>query len=177
MVDVISLYPSMAELHNISFDTANCECCRDNPDARIPEQISMMLNSDLDNRNNKKDYWIRKRSEGIFPRKLRIFKEERIRQKGLGNSVKQFALKIIINGGYGVFGSRFFKYRDLWVAELITTLAKTQEIAEDMGFHVAYGDTDSLFIDLDPDKQIDSNIVDGYISNFKEMCNKHLELM
>jgi DNA polymerase elongation subunit (family B) len=87
----------------------------------------------------------------VFPKKLRLFKNERIRQKELGNSVKQLALKILINGGYGVFGSKFFKYRDLRVAELITaygryTLTKMQEIAEEMGLHVVYGDTDSLFM-------------------------------
>jgi DNA polymerase family B len=124
VVDVVSLYPSMVVLHNISFDTINCECCRDNLEARIPEQISMLLNSNLDSRNDKRDYWICKRSEGVFPRKLRLFKEERIRQKELGNSVKQLALKILINGGYGVFGSRFFKYRDLRVAELITAYGR-----------------------------------------------------
>ena len=35
VVDVISLYPSMAILHNISFDTVNCECCKDDPNAKI----------------------------------------------------------------------------------------------------------------------------------------------
>jgi DNA polymerase I len=139
----------------------------------------MMLNSDLENRNNNRNYWICRRTEGIFPKKLRLFKNERIRQKELGNSVKQLALKILINGGYGVFGSRFFKYRDLRVAELITaygryTLTKMQEIAQEMGLQVAYGDTDSLFIDLDLGKQRDSNIINGYVSEFKEKCKKHL---
>jgi DNA polymerase I len=180
VVDVVSLYPSMAVLHNISFDTINCECCRDNLDARIPDQISMLLNSDLDDRINKRDYWICKRSEGIFPKKLRLFKEERIRQKELGNSVKQLALKILINGGYGVFGSRFFKYRDLRVAELITaygryTLTKMQEIAKEMGLRVVYGDTDSLFIDLNLDKQM-NNSINRYILEFKEKCRKLLRI-
>lgn len=173
VIDVVSLYPSMAILHNISFDTVNCECCRYNPDAKISGQISMILNSDLEISNSKRDYWICKQSEGIFPKKLRLFKEERIRQKELGNSVKQLALKILINGGYGV-------YRNLRVAELITaygrhTLTRMQEIAEEMGLRVVYGDTDSLFIDLDLEKQtINTNIINGYISEFKEKCKKHL---
>jgi len=33
-----------------------------------------------------------------------------------GDDVKQLALKILINGGYGVFGSRYFKYYDFRVA-------------------------------------------------------------
>jgi DNA polymerase I len=50
-----------------------------------------------------------------------------------------------------------------------------QEIAEEMGLRVVYGDTDSLFIDLDLDKQmVNSNIINGYISEFKEKCRKRL---
>jgi hypothetical protein len=46
-----------------------------------------------------------------------IFKEERVRQKKLGNGVKQLGLKILINGGYGLFGSPAFKYADLvWLS-------------------------------------------------------------
>ena|SRR5215207_7314244 len=29
VVDVASLYPTIAILHNISFDTVNCQCCKD----------------------------------------------------------------------------------------------------------------------------------------------------
>ena len=77
--------------------------------------------------------------EGAFPKKLKIFKEERLRQKKLGNHVKQLALKILINGGYGVFGSQYFKYYDPRVAELITaygryTISKMKDIAKGYGF-------------------------------------------
>ena len=34
VVDVVSLYPSVAILHNISFDTVNCACCIDREDAK-----------------------------------------------------------------------------------------------------------------------------------------------
>jgi DNA polymerase, archaea type len=188
VVDVISLYPTMAVLYNISFDTVNCECCRDDPIAKISSEISSMINSDP-NMKDKKEYWICKKTEGIFPKKLRLFKEERIRQKELGNMIKQMALKILINGGYGVFGSRFFKYQDQRVAELITaygryTLTKMQEFAEEMGLNVIYGDTDSLFIDTNCGKteivrsqistQVSDNITAELISKFKAECNKRL---
>ena len=188
VVDVISLYPSMAVLHNISFDTVNCECCKNDPDVKMPCEVTNMFNLDS-NRKDKKVYWICKKTEGIFPRKLRLFKEERIRQKELGNKVKQLALKILINGGYGVFGSKFFKYYDPRVAELITaygryTLTKMQEIAEEMGLKVIYGDTDSLFIDTNYNKteivrsqtnsQASNNRIAELISKFKAECNKRL---
>ena len=64
--------------------------------------------------------------------------EERLKQKKLGNNVIQLALKILINGGYGVFGNHYFKYYDPRVAELITaygrhTLSKMQDIAHKYG--------------------------------------------
>lgn len=190
VVDVISLYPSMAILYNISFDTVNCECCSGDQNARIPCEISNMVNLGSD----KKDYCICKRTEGIFPKKLRLFKDERIRQKQSGNTVKQLALKILINGGYGVFGSRFFKYYDPRVAELITaygryTLTKMQEIAKEMGLNVVYGDTDSLFIDICINNcdgcntenagsrtitQVNNNTITKQVSKFKEECNVRL---
>ena len=195
VVDVISLYPSMAILNNISFDTVNCECCKDNQDARIPCEIDNMFNSYSGSEGREsKNYWICKRVEGVFPKKLSLFKDERIRQKQSGNTVKQLALKILINGGYGVFGNRFFKYYNPRVAELITaygryTLAKMQEIAKEMGLNVVYGDTDSLFIETGINKydgcntestgsrtvtQINNNTITEQVSKFKEECNRRL---
>lgn len=65
VVDVVSLYPSMAILYNLSFDMVNCACCISRQDARIPAEV-------ID-----KGYWICKQKEGAFPKKLREFKEER----------------------------------------------------------------------------------------------------
>jgi DNA polymerase, archaea type len=139
LVDVVSLYPSMAILNNISFDTVNCTCCMNKEDAKVPPDV-------ID-----KGYWICKQWEGAFPKKLREFKEERVRQKRLGNEVKQLGLKILINGGYGLFGSPAFKYADVRVAELVTafgrsTLRSMRDMAASLGFEVVAGDTDSLFL-------------------------------
>ncbi len=158
VVDVISLYPSMAILHNISFDTVNCICCKDREDAKVPSKI---IN---------KDYWVCKQKEGAFPTKLKEFKAERIRQKQLGNNIKQQGLKILINGGYGLFGNKDFKYSDVRVAELITAygrdiLSTMQEIAKSLGFEVVAGDTDSLFLHGDAD-----------ISKFIAQCKEKLHV-
>lgn len=40
VVDVTSLYPTMAILHNISFDTVNCECCKNDLQTRITEYFT-----------------------------------------------------------------------------------------------------------------------------------------
>jgi DNA polymerase, archaea type len=167
VVDVASLYPSMAVLHNVSFDTVNCQCCKDNPDARIPVDI-------IKGCVIEKEYHICKLKEGAFSKKLRLFREERLKQKKLGNQIKQLALKILINGGYGVFGNYYFKYYDPRVAELITaygryTLSKMQEIATTVGFKVVYGDTDSLFLNY----MNISNTTEA-ILKFQQECNKQL---
>jgi DNA polymerase elongation subunit (family B) len=47
-----------------------------------------------------------------------------VRQKRLGNEIKQLDLKILINSGYGLFGSPAFKYADVRVAELITAYGR-----------------------------------------------------
>jgi DNA polymerase elongation subunit (family B) len=170
VADVTSLYPSTAILHNISFDTVNCECCKDNSNCRINEEITKDCRIE-------KEYWICREKQGAFPQKLRIFKEERLKQKSLGNQVKQLALKILINGGYGVFGSKYFKYYDPRVAELITaygryTLTKMQEIARNMGFEIVYGDTDSLFLRNRFENGESSK--EELVSRFTEECNKQL---
>lgn len=67
------------------------------------------------------------------------------------HKIKDRGLKILINGGYGVFGYPGFKYYDKRVAELITaygrhTLRYMQQLAEKHGFEIVAGDTDSLFL-------------------------------
>ena len=64
----------------------------------------------------------------------------------------QLALKNLINGRYGLFGSEFFPYSDYRVAELTTaygrrTLQYMQYIAKKVyDFEIIYGDTDSIFV-------------------------------
>jgi len=140
----------MAILYNISFDTVNCSCCKDDSEARIDKQI-------IQDCVIEKEYWICRLKVGSFPKKLKVFKEERINQKKAGNKVKQLALKILINGGYGVFANDYFKYHDKRVAELITahgryTLNIMEQTAISHGFEVIAGDTDSLFLHSNFDK-------------------------
>jgi DNA polymerase elongation subunit (family B) len=172
LVDVTSLYPTMTILHNLSFDTINCKCCEGDLQRRLAKDITKDCKIE-------KEYWICKQNQGAFPKKLKIFKEERLRQKKLGNRVKQLALKILINGGYGVFGSKYFKYYDPRVAELITAygryiIFKMKDIAQNMGFEIVYGDTDSLFLHYRKEKADISPSVGEYISKFKEECSKQL---
>lgn len=103
---------------------------------------------------------------------MKVFKEERLKQKKLGNNSKQLALKILINGAYGCFGFAGFAYYDPRVAELITaygrqTLSKMQDTASNLGFQIIYGDTDSLFLHDAPKESL---------SRFKDSCNRDLDI-
>jgi DNA polymerase elongation subunit (family B) len=93
-------------------------------------------------------------------------------------------LKILINGGYGVFGSQYFEYYDPRVAELITaygryTISRMKDIAKNLGFEIVYGDTDSLFLhhnnNNDGNEDADLSLTaEATLSKFKEECNKQL---
>jgi DNA polymerase I len=63
----------------------------------------------------------------------------------------QQALKVFINGSYGVFGSPNFPLFCLPVAESTTgigqySIKQTIKKSEDLGIEVLYGDTDSVFL-------------------------------
>ena len=45
--DVGSMYPTMSHVHNISSETINCNCCKDDPAAKIPNDVMKMINDDL----------------------------------------------------------------------------------------------------------------------------------
>jgi DNA polymerase elongation subunit (family B) len=154
VVDVASLYPTMAINYNISPDTVNRECCRNDPAARVREEVLQEINKDLLREQKIKqprDYWICRHTKGIFSELQQEFRDIRLYYKKNKDKSKADALKILINSGYGVFGNEYFEYADYRVADIIAgygrfTLNKMKEIAESFGFKIIYGDTDSLFL-------------------------------
>ena len=98
VVDAASLYPTIGIHYNLSFDTINCKCCRNNPRAKVKLGDAFFKGCKFISKNK---CWICQKREGAFPTKLKIFRKERLQQKRLGNKAKQLALKILINGGYG----------------------------------------------------------------------------
>jgi DNA polymerase elongation subunit (family B) len=160
--DAQSLYPTVAILFNLSFDTINCECCVGDKDANIINLPFYEYAKDCIYVNRDTD-WICKRRIGAFKNRLSVFKEERLKQKVLGNKSKQMALKILINGGYGIFGhhQNNYPYYDPRVAELVTAagrymLSQMQDTAHrDYGFDIIYGDTDSIFLSNTTEKSLE----------------------
>ncbi|MDN5846554.1 MAG: hypothetical protein L0H53_09810 [Candidatus Nitrosocosmicus sp.] len=79
---------------------------------------------------------------------------------------------IIINSGYGVFGSPNFKYYDPSLAEIVTalgrqTLLRIKKVSEDMNFTILYGDSDSIFCN----NIYDRNAINLFIDKCKQELN------
>jgi DNA polymerase elongation subunit (family B) len=182
--DVKGLYPTVMMLHNLSFETVCCNCCRDNPVARVSQEIMVSINETLRNKIKSKEayesekrserYWICRRNRGAIPTMLTKFKQERDHYRASGNESMSQALKVMMNSIYGLFGSDgIFGFQDYRVAELVTAFARVKllemkEIAnKQFGMNIIYGDTDSIFVSA-IDKENHNESVDSFITACKQ---------
>ena len=73
------------------------------------------------------------------------------------------AVKVILNGTYGVLGAEAFQLYCLPVAESVTAVGRyiiqeTKKFTESLDLQVVYGDTDSLYV-VNPSKEQQSKII------------------
>lgn len=151
--DFRSLYPSIIVTHNVDLTTLVKGRTRDSPpdldvhftttkEGFIPSVLNRILDRRLD-------------------AKKRMQKAEDPVEKKMLN-VTQNALKIIANSFYGYMGYPRARWYKKECAESVTSYArmytkKVMKIAEEeFGFKVVYGDTDSLFMVVPPDKKKDA---------------------
>ena len=175
LFDVSSLYPTMMRIHNISPETVNCSCCENNPEARVPEEVMDIINRWLVSPLNKMKYsdetrrpftyWICLKRKGIVPQLIEELIKLKRQYKEEGNEAMEYAVKILINGFYGLFGDEHFRYSNYIVSELTTsfgkiTLGRMEALAIEHSLKVIYGDTDSLFLTDARD--------DEHINHFKQ---------
>jgi len=147
VMDFASLYPSIIKEYNLSYETVLC-----------PHK------DDEDNLVKGTPYHICTHKMGIFAYVVGFFRDIRVKyfkpksgdknltekQRGYYQTIQQ-ALKVFINGSYGVFGSQNFPLFCLPVAESTTgigqySIKQTINKAEQLGVEVLYGDTDSVFL-------------------------------
>ncbi|MBD3198362.1 MAG: DNA-directed DNA polymerase I [Candidatus Lokiarchaeota archaeon] len=156
VMDFSSLYPTIIKEYNLSYETVQCphQDCIDNMPKGIP-------------------YHVCNHKMGIFAYVVGFLRDVRVKYfkpKSYDQSLTQKrrdyyttiqqALKVFINGAYGVFGSRNFPLFCLPVAESTTgigqySIKKTIEKSESMGVDVLYGDTDSVFLANPSPKQME----------------------
>ncbi|MFX1365360.1 MAG: DNA-directed DNA polymerase I [Promethearchaeota archaeon] len=147
VMDFASLYPSIIKEYNLSYETVLC-----------PHK------DDEDNLVKGTPYHICTKKMGIFAYVVGFFRDIRVKyfkpkssDKSLTEKKRSYyhtiqqALKVFINGSYGVFGSQNFPLFCLPVAESTTSIGQysikqTIKKSEDIGVKVLYGDTDSVFL-------------------------------
>jgi DNA polymerase, archaea type len=172
-LDVKGMHPTIAIEHNVSFETVNCRCCKDNHAARIPVEVMNEINQRLNKKglaSRTETYWLCKLRKGAFPTKLRrliserelyqqkiqeeLAKPKEEQQQELINYYKarQLAVKLLANSGYGAFAQKEFAYSDYRVSEIITGYGriihkKMEQMGfEHYGFQTVFGFTDSIFV-------------------------------
>ncbi|MCD6466156.1 hypothetical protein J7L27_07325, partial [Candidatus Bathyarchaeota archaeon] len=144
-LDFKSLYPTLMLKHNISGETVNCECCKDDGE-RIPEL----------------GYHVCKRWRGIVPRAIELPLKKRMRYKELIKETRDGrlrtlyrsrsdALKWILVTAFGYLGYRNAKFGSREAHLAVCALArdvllKAIRIAEENGFEVIHGIVDSLWV-------------------------------
>lgn len=177
--DITSLYPTMIINNNISFETTDCVCCPDNPDAKVSQEI--FENNSTINRH------LCLKHRGILAKQIVDYMNKRIEYKQKAKDAERInnseqareckitsdTYKILINSAYGQLGHKFSKYENVNAAELVTrygrySIKKCVEIAEKMfKWNVIYGDTDSIFA---------INIQKDEIKPFIDACKSQLNV-
>lgn len=155
VLDFASLYPSIIKVYNLSYDTINCphEECKDN---RIPGTT----------------HWVCKKRKGLTSltigslRDLRVkYYKKMARSEGLSKDERNLykvisqSLKVILNASYGVMGAETFPLYCLPVADATAALGRyviksTINKCRELGIHVIYSDTDSVFLEKPSEEQI-----------------------
>jgi DNA polymerase, archaea type len=167
------MYPAIAIDHNISFETVNCQCCENYPEAKVSSEVMNEINNSLlqlQKEIKSRPYWICNRRQGAFPAKLQELIAERAKyqvllteeknklaeqkdlQKIIQYDARQIALKLLANAGYGAFAREDFDFSDYRVSELITGYGRVihkqlEKMAlEKYGLETIFGFTDSIFV-------------------------------
>lgn len=144
-LDFVSMYPSIMVQHNVSPETVNCRCCRNEA---VPEL----------------KYTICEKREGIVPATLRplverrsFYKKEKKRLKSLGDARwrtydhRQNALKWMLVTCFGYLGYKNARFGKIEAHESVNafsreTILRAKEIAEARGYRFLHAIVDCMWL-------------------------------
>ncbi len=94
------------------------------------------------------------RERGILPEIISELWEAREQAKKRKDAIASQAIKTTMNGFYGALGNPTCRYHNLMLSNAITGFGQhfinmTANLLREKGYTVIYGDTDSIFVDLD----------------------------
>lgn len=193
VLDLTSLYPSDMITWNISTETTYWY------DEKEPEGEYINIpwvpsdRGDFDQSDVRFDVmWSDLSTEGIIPKYLKRLFPQRDERKAERDQYdpgddlydvwdrKQYAVKVLMNSFYGVSSNDHWRLGKHGLGDAITsaaryTLWQGKEIAEDEGFHVHYGDTDSIMIQLvSPEKGKEAALTRG--EELEERVNSGIDI-
>ncbi|MFP4402130.1 MAG: DNA polymerase domain-containing protein [Candidatus Nanoarchaeia archaeon] len=118
------------------------------------------------------------KKRGILPTILQELFQERVRAKSESNSVKSHALKITMNSFYGSMASPKSRYYNKHLAEAITAfgrecLVQAKTFLESLNMSVIYGDTDSVFVQMEFSNNSSSTQKLKEIKQIEKKINTH----
>lgn len=198
VLDLKSLYPSSIISCNISRETKTDD---PHPDVIVPDMPLNEENVPGHSITENDVSWSKEdgaqgftlEQEGVMPKYIKLLFKERRKMKDIRNEFdpedegydvwdnKQRAVKVIMNSFFGVSDNPYFRLSDHGMGGYITGVSryvtwKGVQIAEDMGYEVAYGDTDSIMIELaDPDEDVDEEEVISRGHELEEAINDEMD--
>jgi len=113
--------------------------------------------------------------KGILPEIIESLGKERDLAKKEKDDIKSYAIKIIMNSFYGVLANPSCRFYSLEMGNAITSFARetikeTATMISGEGYDVLYGDTDSVFVDMQTESLNDSKTKGDKIAS---QINKH----
>lgn len=152
-IDFSQMYPSIMDLHNLSPETVNCDCCQENQAAPVVPETGMrvcvqrrgVVSDALKHILERRAYYKKKIKSGN-PAEREMYEP------------RQNSLKWMLVTSFGYLGYRNAKFGRIESHESVTAIGRekillAKEIAEENGFLVLHAITDCLFIKEDPDEQ------------------------
>ncbi len=121
-----------------------------------------------------------RKEEGILSGMLERLWAARDEIKKQNDSMGSYAIKVVMNSMFGVMANPVFRFHSIEMANAITHFAQhfiklTSKKIEEKGYEVIYGDTDSVFINLNVKNKEEAEKVGKEIENYMNVfLTKHI---